>query len=643
MDKVQRVKQLEGLIIKHSDLYYNDQAEISDAAFDDLQKELRNLDPTNKVLRAVGAVSPDNWPRAAHKMFMGSLHKAMDISEMKDWWRKRLPKSGVTVSEKMDGFSLELVYEEGVLIQAITRGDGLEGSDITSNMAFYAKGRFLKLAKPITDSFRAEGMILNSAFEKYFKQVSKPDGSRKYTNPRNTASGLIKSKNPEDLKMLEHFSLFFYDTGDTFEFDSKKMRLFETLGLPVPKWFEAQSIAAVEEIYNDYVEKSRAGCDYEIDGLVVKIRDTDESAKWGITDQRPNGQIALKFPAQSVLAKINEISWELGDSGRFCPVAVIEPTWNGRVTLRNATCHNIDYLREKNITAGATVEVYQAGDIIPQIKSVVEPGNGELSIPTHCPVCKTPVELQDSYHVCPNLDCPQKELGRIKYYVESVGIKFTGDSLLEEMHAKGIIKDASDLYKLTAEDFKKIERKGEKHFDKFKHYLDKTIEMDLATLLGSVGIDQAKVKTMERIVAAGYDTLDKVYAASPEELSRIPLIKDRAYPIYEGLKRFRPVVDRLVKNGVKITKVNSTGGLVGKSFLFTGAVEVINPITGKRFKREELEILVKEHGGTVASGVSKVLSYLVQADVSSESSKSKKARELGVPCITDVSFLEMVK
>jgi len=353
-----------------------------------------------------------------------------------------------------------------------------------------------------------------------------------------------------------------------------------------------------------------------------------------------------------VITIVNEMRWELGDSGRFCPVALFEPKWNGRVTLRKATCHNLDYLeyydgskkklkRDIPISEGCHVEAYQAGDIIPQIRKVVRAGTGKINVPEKCPVCSTKVEMQDAYHVCPNLDCSQKGLGRLFTFVNKVGIKFTGEKLLEEAYEKGIIKDAGDLYTLTADDVKKIDRKGEKHYIKFKHYLDKTKEMELEILLGSLGIPQAGRSTMKRIVDAGFDTLDKIFKANPAEVARVPLIKNKAYPICKGIKHFRPLIEKLLKNGVKI-RPRATGNLSDKTFLFTGAVQETNPVTGKRFKRPELEILAKDNGGTIASGVSKGLTFLVQSDPNSESTKSKKAQALGVPCISVEEFLGMV-
>jgi len=650
-----RILELEQQVEYHSNLYYNEQPEISDAEFDLLWKELEVLAPKSRVLQKVGAVSsPDNWPVAQHNMFMGSLHKAMDLDGMRKWHNQK-KGTQYQVGEKMDGFSLELIYDKSVLTQAVTRGNGIEGSDVTPNMKFVSGGEFLKLKEPFSGSLRAEGMILNSDFKKFFQQFTKPDGSPRYTNARNTASGLIRAKSDEDRQSMKYLTLFFYDLDGDVEFEMEEDKtdyLRVDLGLKVPRVWEHCDLKQIEKIYQKYVDSDRDNLDYEIDGLVIKIDDLEEMQAHGISNKRPNGQVALKFPAPAEVTTIRKVVWELGPSGRFCPVAMLVPKWNGRVTLRKANCHNLDYLfytggskrtgkREFPISDGAVAQVYQAGDIIPQIRKVTVAGTGEYNLPTHCPVCSTSVATKDAYHVCPNLGCSAKGLGRIKFFVESVGIKFAGDKLLEEAYEKGIIKDAADLYTLTAADFKKIDRKGEKHFKKFKHYLDKTKEMELGILLGSIGVDQAKTHTMTRIVEAGYDTLDKIYSASVSDISKIRLIKGKATPICKGLHFFRPLVEKLLKNGVVI-KDRPSGNLEGKAFLFTGAVEEINPATGKRFKRPELEEMVKENGGKVAAGVGKGLTYLVQSDPSSVSKKSEKATAIGVPCISVEDFLGMV-
>jgi DNA ligase (NAD+) len=628
-----RVAELSKLLRRYKDAYYNDTPLVSDAAYDALEDELRELDPDHPLFQTVGApaTAVTAWEKARHAIPMGSLNKAVNEDEFRAWAtrcdelgaKSKLTKitSDLFVTEKLDGLSLAVTYEKGKLADAITRGDGAIGERILSN-ACRMKGVPQKLKSPVSITVRGEIILKLSDLKKAFPGAA---------NPRNQASGTSKRF---DGKGCEHLSVLFYDLdGEELPDEVKKFKRLTALGLQVPN-SKATDLEGALALHREYARQKRAALDYEIDGLVVRANDVHVQHMLGELGSRPRAAVAFKFASQAKVTTLLEIVWETGSSGRVSPVAVVEPVELAGAVVRRASLHNAGNIAALGIGVGDEILVSRRNDVIPYVEEVVTKKGKVAKPPTKCPSCKSALEKLGEYLSCRNRECQALVEGRIQNWIDAVGVLDWGEKLITQLVEAELVSEPADLYKLEPEQIAKLERRGMVIAQKVLDQLKATLPLSLPKFLAALGIENFGLQTAKAIVAAGFDAIEKVQAAPYEQLAALPGVGPaKAKAVTDGLKQRKAEIARLIAVGVVPVNKASAGPLAGKTFCFTGTL-------GR--PRKELEQMVEERGGTLLSGVTKELQYLVMADPTSGSSKSQKARQYGTECLDEAQFLAMV-
>jgi DNA ligase (NAD+) len=633
-----RVVELERLIRRHQDLYYNGQPELSDAEFDELWDELAALDPSNPLLAKVGADAADGWPKAGHLIPMGSQAKASNPEDFLAWCAKT-EHPEYLVQYKLDGASLELQYEEGRLVRAVTRGDGEIGDDITPN-ASRMRGVVVNLPERFSGGVRGEVLMTHEVHERKYADKA---------NCRNAANGLMKRKDgvgAEDLLVLCYDALGTVPVSNQGELFgsgvslrrspfSDELQKLDWLGRMGFETVTMKRLSTGEEVvaYRAQVMDRRASLPYDIDGLVVKGREIDPA---DMARARPDKQIAFKFSLEEAVSTLRSVEWS--ESGaNYTPIGVIDPVRLAGTTVQRANLCNTNMISGMDLKIGSRVVITKRGEIIPKIESLVENPRGarEIEVPAVCSCGSTLVD-EGTRLYCPNADCPKKELHRLEKWLSVLDIRDFGGVILGKLHADGRVREIADLYGLKAEELAEYDRMGETLARKILRNLAARSEVSLPEFIAGFDIEGIGELIAEKVAQAGYDTLDKMRAAKADQLAAVDGLADiTAQTIVDGLAALGPEMDRLLATGaVSIKTVSGVGPLSGKSFCFTGEL--------KSMKRPEAEALVKALGGSAKSSVTKGLSYLVTNDPSSGSDKNKKAATYGVAVIDEATFLGLV-
>lgn len=620
-----RIKELEKLILKARDNYYNGQPIVSDKVFDAWIDELKTLSPKSKAITNIGApVPPSAWLKAKHQIPMGSLDKVNTPVELTKWAKDNAKDEDLFLTEKLDGISIEVVYENGALVQAITRGDGETGEDITSNVV-KMKGVLSHLKyEAFTGSLRGEIIMRKSVHQEHFSDKA---------NPRNAASGVSKRL---DGVGAEHLEILFYQAiGDSdFTSEEDQFKWLTCQGLSTPNYWLKANATEVNSHWRDYQDTKREKLDYDIDGLVVRVNNLSKQIALGEKDLRPKGAVAFKFDNEAKESTILDIIWQVGNSGRLTPVAVLEPIMLVGAEVRRASIYNIAYIQELKLDIGAKVLVARANDVIPRVEELIKGTGNTAEPPKYCPVCQGQLRMDGENLVCINTDnCPAQIVGRIKNWVNELNILELGDTVIEKLVSAGFVKTPADLYKLTVADIASLDRMGEKSAQNVYDSIWKNNPVPLEIFLGGLSIPMIGASTIKLLMEAGYDSLDAIMLMPETDIEAVKGIGPiKAASLFNGMRKYDSTIWSLLMNGVKI-KEKVIGSLTGKSFCFTGSM--VN-------KRPVLEKMVSDAGGTVKNSVGKGLNYLVIADVNSTSSKAVAARKLGTSLISEDDFLKMV-
>ena len=632
MDTKKRIQELERLIRYHQHAYYNGTPEITDAAFDALWDELKALDPGNKIFLEVGKDYANGFPKREHIMPMGSQEKAADPEEFLAWVQKQQFREFV-VEYKLDGASIELQYQEGLLQYAVTRGDGVSGDDITENVR-KMQGVVACLKTPWSGAVRGEIIMLKNIHAKYFSDKA---------NCRNAANGVMKRK---DGKGSEHLTVLCYDAvpetvfkrgkavrqpDAPFNDELAKLEWLKEQGfIVVPTEFCHGAYEVID--YRARVVTERESLSYDIDGLVVKGRAVDSS---DMAKLRPEKQIAFKFPLEEAVSTLRSIEWS--ESGiLYTPIALIDPVQLAGTVVKRANLVNTNAINGMGLKIGSRVIVVKRGEIIPKIEGKVddEPGALPIIVPEVCSQCGTKLIDEGTRLYCPNTLCPGKLYHRLEKWIQTMGIMDIGPAVLKRLFDTGKVRTIADLYKLTVADLIEIERMGETLAKKILSNINAKRSLKLSELLAGLDIDGIGPLMAEKLIGAGFTTLEKLKQAASIDFARIPGFGNiLAENLVLGLKELEPVLNELVAY-ISITQ-ETQGVLQGLSFCFTGELQTM--------KRAEAESLVRQYGGSVKSSVTKDLSYLVTNDPQSGSSKNLQAKKLGIPVITEDDFLLMIK
>jgi DNA ligase (NAD+) len=643
----ERIERLEREVSRHRDLYYNGQPEISDAEFDALEDELRNLYPESSVLAGVGAPvdSQVGLPAKEHKIPMRSLEKVPE-DRLQQWVEKAGPL--FLVQEKLDGISLEIEYRNGVMGDAITRGDGFVGEVVSHNaVAFQHVKR--KLRTKFTGSVRGEVVLRKSVFEDHFV-------GKDFANPRNTVSGTVRKKHG-DRSLNRFLEMQYYDVvseAETFESEREKMMfLRDELGLQLAESFFDQDLDGIRSIYEEYQGKEgkpgkRFRLDYEIDGLVIRADSLAKQEELGVVGNRPRFAMAYKFPSEGKNTVLRDVDWSLGLGARVTPVARLEPVQVGGVRVRNATLHNADYVEALGLRLGDTVLVERKGDVIPQVvRVVVSHGGAAPETPRVCPTCSTELERRGKHLLCPNRDCPGKSYGDVMRWINEMEIDSLGEKWVGILIEHGLVEDPVDLYALSVEELVPLERMGETLATKIVNNVQASRRPTLDRFIAALNIPEFSRQRAQMLIDADYDTLEKMQKACVEDLVEVKGFADTlAGKVVSGLQRRGARIARLLEAGLELAPPRKTaqvvGPLSGKHFCFTGAIKTTNPATGKAYTRKQMQDLVARLGGQALGDVTAKLDFLVLADPNSRSSKARKARDLGKALLTEGEFFEML-
>lgn len=641
MNKTDRIKELEDLVRYHSDLYYNQaKPEISDAEYDAIVDELRNLEPDNVVLMEVGS-TPSYGRKVTHSSPMGSLDKETDTDGVKGWFNK-YSKNGskVSITPKVDGLSINLDYKNGNLVEAATRGNGLVGMDVTDNVKMIDS--VPKKIIGFSGEVRAEIYMKRSVFEQL-----RNNGECKLSNPRNAAAGSLMNKDPRETAK-RNLDLLAYDVkSDKVNFfDEGSKRAWMAINIPGIELVEMQ-VCGIDEFHSIALswELRRPDLDFEIDGLVIALDSIDEQEEAGFNGKNPRGKIAYKFKPEQKTAKVTGIDWQVGRTGRLCPMCRIDPTFLAGSKISNITLHNAARIKELDIAIGDEVLIEKCGDVIPGVVRVISRESRKVVhsyspnatvYPDTCPSCGGAIEY-DIKHInlwCKNSMCPAQLERRVLHYIKTLEIMGVGRGIVAGLCQAGYVREITDLYSVKLDQIKAVTGGDSSAMNVYNAILSKN-EIPLAVFLDSLGIDGLGTTT-SKDVANEFKTLAKVmFVQNPNIFTRINGIGLlTAQKIVEGLNSMSKIIDELSKVIDILDVKESTGKLKGSSFCITGALSK---------PRKEIEKEISDAGGEVKSSVGKGLTYLIQADKNSTSGKSEKAKSLGTKVIGEEELMEMMK
>jgi DNA ligase (NAD+) len=659
-------KEIEALrseIEHHNDLYYQKEApEISDYEFDQLLERLKALEAEHPELvtpdsptQRIGGKA-DSLRPFRHTVPLMSLDNSYSLDDLKAFTERceKLAegrKLDYVAELKIDGLSVALHYENGLLATGATRGDGTVGDDVTQNVKTIKKIPLrLKVDSPPHAEVRGEVFISRSQFQKINAELEMR-GDKTFANARNSASGTLRMLDSA-VVASRRLDMFPYDVfrGNHKMFPThwENFTWLEKNGFHVNP--NRALCANYDELaaFIDQMETKRDGLDYEIDGVVVKVNSTSLQDEFGTTTKAPRWAIAYKYPARQATTKLLDIGIQVGRTGALTPVAHLEPVLLAGTTVARASLHNEDEIKRLDIKIGDTVLIEKSGEIIPQVLQVVPSkrvgSEREFEFPKSCPVCGFDAVRPEGEAVrrCVNPDCPAKIKGRIGYFAsrKAMDIEGLGDVLINTLVDSGMVKDVADLYSLKLSDISNLERKAEKSASKLIEQIEASKQHGLQRLL--YGIDIRHVgERYAKILANNYRSIDRLAEASVEELDAIPEIGlTVAESVYEWFRNLRNVelIDRLKVAGVKLeTDSTSTAKLderfVGKTFVLTGTLESLT--------RDQASKLIEERGGRVSSSVSKKTDYLLAG--SEAGSKLAKAESLAIDVLDEVTFKSMLE
>lgn len=644
---INRMKELNELLAKAADAYYNTGVEImSDKQYDDLYDELDALEKkTGTILsgsrtQQVGFEVSSGLQKIKHPSKMLSLDKTKSVEELKSW----LGEHKGFLSWKLDGLTLVLTYEVGVLVQAVTRGNGEIGEDITAN-ARHIKGIPAKI--PFTGHLvvRGESLMKYKDFEKVNAEIE--DGS-KYKNPRNLCVGTVRNLDSRvTAERNVNFFAFNLVSADGYEENSFMCRL---------DWLEEQGFQRVYgvEVTADTIEEKVAEFEKAIvdnefpsDGLVLMYDDVAYGLSLGETSHAPRNGIAFKWRDETADTVLREVEWSASRTGLLNPVAIFDPVELEGTTVSRASVHNLSIVKQLRLGIGDTLTIYKANMIIPQVLEN-KTASGSLGIPSVCPVCGGATEVRTSDDdvetlVCPNKECAAKHIGKFEHFVQRDALNIVGMSTatIETLVSEGFVREFRDFYHLDDYKFKIVvlEGFGEKSYQKLADAIEASRNTELSRVLYALGIPNIG-RQASRLICAKYKTADELEKLTAAELTSIDGIGEvlandfvKFFADEKNLAEFHNLLAEL--NITEAAEVNSGSAIAGKTFVITGAVHIWK-------NRDELKAFIEQNGGKAAGSVSSKTDYLINNDNTSTSSKNKKAQELGVPIITEEEFQALI-
>jgi DNA ligase (NAD+) len=659
----QRAEKLRAEINEHAYRYYVlDAPSVSDAAYDRLMRELRALEEQHLDLvtpdsptQRVGAPPAAAFATVRHRAPMLSLANAFDEADLEAWDRRVRAGLGETTIQyvcelKIDGAAVNLTYQDGRFVTGATRGDGVQGEDVTPNLRTVKSIPLaIRGAKPPRVlEVRGEVYLPRPAFDAVNAERTSR-GEPPFANPRNAAAGSLRQLDPQ-VTASRPLSLFVYGLG-----------FAEGLSLPShwdtltwlrkagfrtnPQTRRWASLAEVKAYLATWTER-RATLDYETDGVVIKVDDLAQQAELGATTQAPRWALAYKFPAAQAVTRLTDIVINVGRTGALTPTAVLDPVRVSGVTVTSATLHNEDEITRKDLRIGDWVIVQRAGEVIPEVVGPLPErrtgGERRFVMPRACPVCYAPVEKPEGEAVarCPNLTCPAQVQERLYHFAsrDALDIEGLGDRVIAQLLQSGMIRDPADLYHLSKDRLLALDRMGDKLAQNLLDAIERSKQTTAARLLYALGIRHVGATVAERLIGH-FLSLKALMDASPDEVRNVPGIGSA---IAESLVSFfkrapnRRLIQRLLDAGVAPAAASAPpvrhGPLVGAQVVFTGTL--------RRWPRGQAEALVRQAGGVPGDSVTKKTTYLVAGEAAG--AKLEKARKIGVEVLTEDEFARLI-
>ncbi|HIG99429.1 MAG TPA: NAD-dependent DNA ligase LigA [Thermoplasmata archaeon] len=654
-DAKKQIQKLRDEINYHNYQYYvENNPVISDYEYDMLLKKLEALETQYPTLitsdsptQRVGGEPLKGFATVGHKIPMISLDNAYSYDELREFderVKKVVTEVEYICEPKIDGVSIALIYENGVFIRGATRGDGIKGDDISSNLRTIRSiplrlhGSNLQNAE-----VRGEVYFPISSFKRFNKEQEKK-GEQVFANPRNAAAGSLRQLDPRIVasRPLDTYLYYISYADKDFKSQEKSLETLRAAGFRINPLIK--KAASIEEAisYCRTLETKRESLDYEIDGVVLKVNSFAQQRELGSTIKHPRWAIAFKFTAKQATTKLKDIVIQVGRTGTLTPVAILEPVQVGGVTVSRATLHNFDELKRKDIRVGDMVLVERSGDVIPQVvKSISEKRTGEekaRTIPRKCPVCGSDVirTLDEVAVRCPNKQCPARLKWRIEYFAsrDAMDIDHLGGQTIDKLIEKGLIDNIADLYALTEQDLLQLEGFKEKSVQNLLDSIEKSKHQGLARLMYGLGIRHVG-KYASQILAAQYQSIDELASKTAEELTQIHGLGEKtaeAIATFFATEENIELINKLKGIGIRTKETKKEGPLNGKKFVFTGGLSTLS--------RPDASDLVMKKGGMVASAIGKDIDYVVVG--SDPGSKYEKAKKLGLTIIDENEFKKLI-
>jgi DNA ligase (NAD+) len=659
-----KIEDLRAQLHQHNYNYYTlDEPTISDFEFDALLKELQELeeqhpeyhDANSPTLRVGGEVTK-NFPTVRHQFRMYSLDNSYDFNDLEDW-EKRIQKAVNEPVEfvaelKYDGASISILYENGLLKEAVTRGDGFQGDEITPNVRTISDIPLqLKGDYPQRFFIRGEIYLTRKNFEKINRRREE-EGFDPFMNPRNTASGSLKIQDSAEVRKRGLSSVLyqFISEENPAKTHWELLQKTKSWGFRISEQMKlCRNLQEVKDFIN-FWDGERHQLGFDIDGIVVKVNSLAQQRSLGYTAKSPRWAMAHKFKAEKVETELQKVTYQVGRTGAITPVANLKPVLLAGTVVKRASLHNEDIIKKLDLHEHDFVFVEKGGEIIPKIVGINlekrKPGSSEIEYIKNCPECGTELlKIEDqAIHFCPNdLHCPPQVVGRMIHYVsrKALNIENIGAETIEQLYREKLVENPADFYALTREQLLPLERMADRSAQNIIEGIEKSKEIPFEKVLYGIGIKHVG-ETVAKKLAKNFSSIDDLKNATAEELVQV---EDIGGKIAESIASFfrNPenllMIERLKSYGVQLEKGENTDELLsnsldGKTFLFTGKLSL--------FTRDEAEEMVEKHGGKNISAVSKNLNYLVVGEKAG--SKLKKAQDIGtIEVLDEQQFLDLIK
>ena len=650
-----RIEQLREQVREHEHRYYVlDQPVVSDYEFDQLLRELQRLEQENPSLitadsptQRVGGEPAKEFPTHQFSRPMLSLENAYSEEELHDWGRRvvQLAETDAVdyvVELKIDGLSVALIYENGLLTKGVTRGDGRTGEVVTGNVRTI-RSIPLRLSEDVSVEIRGEIFLGLKAFRQ-LNDEREQAGEPRFANPRNSAAGSLRQLDPS-MAAKRPLAFYGYSILPTRPSQSENLKWITDLGLKVnPHRKLCHSLQEIIDFCRHW-EEHRDDLDYEIDGVVVKVNSIELQERLGSTSKSPRWAIAVKFKARQATTKLLDIRVQVGRTGALTPVAVLEPVQLGGTTIRNATLHNEDEIERLGVQINDRVLLERGGDVIPKIMSVVEQAADRrpFEMPSQCPVCGSEVYREEGEAVrrCLSQTCPAKLKESLLHWASRKAMKIDGlgERLVDQLVEKDLVRDVSGLYSLTQEQLEALERMGTKSAANLLKEIEASRSLEFWRLLFGLGIRHVGERTAQ-ILAKHFRSIERLEKASQEELEQVhevgPKLAESIFKFLkqpenrELIKRLRDA--RLPMKSETVEDEQPEQIFAGKTFVLTGTLDGMT--------RDEATALIEQRGGRVSSSVSKKTSFVLAGR--DAGSKLEKARDLGVQILDEQAFRAML-